>query len=75
MKKFEVGRYAVNTSKPVYNPSIYGEKEKVMKRSACYVWLSYLGDENELEKIKIRKDESGNEYLETDGGTYIYKPL
>lgn len=54
-KKFTVGGVAVDHQ---------GRTEKVMKVTKCYVWFTYCGNENELEKRKIKRDSYGNEFVE-----------
>jgi len=53
-KKFQVGGIAVQ---------IDGRYEKVLKRTNCYVWVTYAKIEAEAMKLKIRKS-MGNEYVE-----------
>lgn len=50
-------------------------KEYVIKRTQCYVWLTYCRSKTETTKLKIRVDANGNEYAiyrETGSGPSIY---
>lgn len=40
------------------------DEETILKVSKCYVWMTYCGYTDEVQKRRIRKDSYGNEYVE-----------
>lgn len=45
--------------------AVYGNQvETVVKVTKCYVWFTYCGHPDELQKRKIKKGANGNEYVE-----------